>query len=579
MEIMKKIQYHIVGTLCAVFGLSACGDFLEIEPRDLVILEQFWNEKNDVDNCVAGCYEGLQAQGVVTRMMAWGEFRSENINVGLKAEDDDLHMYKLINENIDASNVYTDWSSVYNVINRCNTIILYAPGVSAKDPSYTESELKATIAEVSAIRDLCYFYLIRTFRDVPYSTVAYTDDDQKMDLPATPFNQVLDSLIADLERVQGDAQRRYPDSDENKKLYQTGRITQDAIHAMLCEMYLWKQDYRNCVKYADLVIESKVKEAEEKEGTLKSDMTRYFDGFPLIRDWTSQSGIFGTAYNEIFGDGNSTEAVFELTYMKDDNMLANGAVNTYYGYIDGGWYNRVKPSDYVGLDASNGAFKLFANNYDARCHESLNSLGATSCFIGKYVFNQQLYETSTTTTAVTRMTSGLYTKHKNHSNWIIYRLADVMLLKAEALVQLAAGDNSAELQEAFRLVDAINRRSIMKDPDKLTDKDVLSAASYGTKAAMEELVMEERHREFLFEGKRWYDLVRRSMRDGNTQYLRNQLANKGLKNGSIISSKLARMEAIFWPYYLEELKVNKNLVQNPAFGSGENSSYEKTATK
>ena len=88
----------------------------------------------------------------------------------------------------------------------------------------------------------------------------------------------------------------------------------------------------------------------------------------------------------------------------------------------------------------------------------------------------------------------------------------------------------------------------------------------------------KRHRELLFEGKRWYDLVRRSLRDGNTLYLRTQIAQKGLENASIVNSKLARMEAIFWPYNIEEMKVNKSLVQNPAFGSGEDDSIENSAT-
>jgi len=556
--------------------LTACGDFLEIEPRDKVILEQFWNDKGDVDNCVAGCYEGLQSITAVTRMAAWGEFRSENVKEGLKAEDDDLHMYKLLNENIDASNVYTDWSSLYTVINRCNTVIKYAPGVSEKDPSFTDSELNATIAEVSALRDLCYFYLIRAFRDVPYNSEAYTDDNQRMDLPATPFYDVLDSLITDLEKVKSLAVRRYP-TDGYQSLYQTGRITQDAIHAMLCEMYLWKQDYRKCIEYADLVIESKRKEANDLQGTIRSDMNNYFNGYPLIRDWTNQSGIFGNAYDAIFGTGNSTESIFELTYMRNDNMLANAFVNTYYGYDDRGWYNRVKPSDYVGLDASNNVFKLFSNNYDSRCHSSFNPMTQTSTlsYIGKYVFSASEWEVSTTDNKITPYLVGIYSKDKNHSNWIFYRLTDIMLLKAEALVQLSAGDGTPELAEAFMLANTVNKRSVMKEMDKLVAKDTLDAAAYTAKSDVEELVMEERHREFLFEGKRWFDLVRRSMRDGNTDYLRSQMGNKGLRNASAVS-KMTRMEAIFWPYYLEELKVNKNLTQNPAFGSGENSSYETT---
>lgn len=577
MTVMKKNYYRIIGLVCATCGLTSCGDFLEIEPRELVIEEQFWNEKNDVDNVVAGCYEGLQSSAVVTRMMAWGEFRSENVKVGQFAERDDLHMYKLINENIDAQNVYTNWSSFYTVINRCNTAILKAPKVADVDPSFTEGELKATVAELSALRDLCYFYLIRTFRDVPYTTTAFTDDNQKMDLPATPFKDVLDSLITDLEAVQYDAVRKYP-SDGDKKLYQTGRITQDAIHAMLCEMYLWKQDYQKCIEYADMIIESKQKDAREKEGTLLSDMNLYFDGYPLIREWTNEADRFGNSYNEIFGEGNSDESIFELTYMRNDNMLANSAVSTYYGNNDNGFYTRVQPSDYIGLDVSNNVFKFFRKKEDARGHWSFNALTttSTSSMIGKYVMSTSTWEA--TSTAIKAYLTGVWAKDKNHSNWIIYRLTDIMLMKAEALVQQAAGDADPKLEEAFNLVNVIYRRCIMKDADKITASDQLKFDDYNTKEKMEELVMEERHRELLFEGKRWYDLVRRSLRDDNTQYLRKQLGNKGLKNAGVISSKLARMEAIFWPYNLDELKVNHNLTQNPAFGSGENSSYENTAT-
>ena len=344
--------------LAAAFGLSSCSDFLDIEPRNLVILEQFWNEKTDVDNTVAGCYEGLQSTANITRMMAWGEFRSDNISIGEKAESDDYHMYKFLQANIDPNNVYTDWSSFYSVINRCNTVIFYAPQVQQKDPSFSESDLRATIAEVSAIRDLCYFYLIRSFKNVPYITTAYTDDNQPMAIPASPFEEVLDSLINDLERVKGDAVRRYP-TNGDKQYYQTSRITRDAIYAMLCEMYLWKQDYQKCIDYADLIIKSKQDKAKEDEGTLYSDMNKYFNGYPLIHDWNNQTDYYGNAFTEIFGNGNSDESIFELTYMRNDNMLANGAVNAYYGYVDGTPYFRVSPSQYIATDVENSLYKVF----------------------------------------------------------------------------------------------------------------------------------------------------------------------------------------------------------------------------
>ena len=97
---------------------------------------------------------------------------------------------------------------------------------------------------------------------------------------------------------------------------------------------------------------------------------------------------------------------------------------------------------------------------------------------------------------------------------------------------------------------------------------------YKTKSDIENLVLNERRRELMFEGKRWYDLVRRARRDGKTDYLKSESCNKYSSNKQLVESKLTRMDAIYWPYNYDELKVNKNLKQNPAFGSGLNDSYE-----
>ena len=87
-------------------------------------------------------------------------------------------------------------------------------------------------------------------------------------------------------------------------------------------------------------------------------------------------------------------------------------------------------------------------------------------------------------------------------NLILYRLSDVMLMKAEALVQIAADDNADELTEAFNIVEAVNSRSISKD---MISNDRLKINNYKGKTAMEELVLAERLRELCL-----------SARDGTT---------------------------------------------------------------
>ncbi len=582
-NIQKSSTRESVKTLLAAFVIlpsllfTSCSDFLQIEPQEIIVLGKYWDEEADVEGVVSGCYSSMQAQSVISRMMVWGEFRSDNI-VGGRNFENDIQIANIFKENINASNSYAKWGDFYNVINRCNIVLRYAPEVAQKDPSYTQSKLNATIAEVSALRDLMYFYLIRTFCDVPYITEPYLDDNQQMDIPATPFEEVLASLIEDLESKQSMAVKRYP---LTKTFYQRGRITQDAIHALLADLYLWKQDYSNVVRYADMVINAKLDEYEtEKRSRLGSvnDGNELIDGFPLINDNYNTGNYYGTAFESIFGSGNSTESIFELIFMNDDDMLDNGAVSSFYGNATT-FPGLARPSDFIGTDISDESFSIFLSKYDTRFYENLQpAQGQSNSYgINKYITLSTIVDL--TKADIQANYSSPYADGKCHSNWIVYRLSDVMLMKAEALVEMAPeGEDEASkqqsdslLHQAFAIVNAINKRSNCSKEDKNLDWD-----KYSSKSSMRALVLEERQRELMFEGKRWYDLVRRSRRDGSTTYLVGTVSRKGTSGSGALSSKLSRMEAIYWPYHIDELKVNRNLKQNPAFGSGENSSIGRT---
>ena len=502
---MKK-QHHIINKVKTVALLvamapvstllfSSCGDFLEIEPRNEIVLEKFWNEKADVDNIVTGCYSALQSDACIRRMMIWGEVRSDNIAAGTNTNND-ANLLNILNENITAKNNYTEWVSFYNVINRCNTVIKYAPEVAEIDPGYTQSELQATIAEMVALRSLSYFYLIRSFRDVPFTREAYIDDDQRMDLPATTFENVLDSLIDDLESVKAQAVKRYPTTTP---IYQTGRITQDAIYAMLSEMYLWKQDYDRCIEYADLVIESKkklAKEFQDSRQTSSSSNDENFsrtNGYPLLNNFTTNNR-FGEAFGYLFADEYryaQQEIIFQLVFSDNpsiNNMPANAAVNEFYGNQDVA-VGLLAPSDYVLEDIAKSSGR--------------NS-GNTS--IAKYVYRDLTINTGSNAQNPAVEYTRKWDVNDNGSNWIIYRLSDIMLLKAEAITQkLRDGSdedinkfNEPYLAQIFSLVNAVNKRSVCQN----VLADTLVAGDYMTKSQMEDLVMRERQRELMFEGKR-----------------------------------------------------------------------------
>ena len=597
-NIKCKIRKNVLSLIALTLGamstgvLTSCGDFLEIEPQNEITLDKFWNEKSDVDAIIAGCYSKMQSYAIISRMMIWGEFRSENVVLYSDPAEKDQDLKKVLKENITANNAYTAWGDFYYVINNCNTLLKYAPDVAKVDPSYSNSQLKADIAEATAIRSLCYFYLIRTFRNVPYSEECFLDDSQILDIEAKSFDDVLARLISSLEEVKDYALEAYPENKSDySKFYNTGRITKWAIYSMLCEMYLWQKDYAKCVEYAKLIINHKKEEVKANKSYSEADFANW-GGYPLIGTrYRSQNNTYGQSFNEIFVTGNSIESIFELTFIKgsDDKQLSNGPYSNFYGGIGrAAWVNA---SSYVSLDEPNATYKVYDKQnkgLDMRAYENMIWAGKdTPARIGKNTVKNPIYffaAPSASNFWSMMMLSDQYETHgkdaesRNKANFIFYRLSDIMLLAAEATAQMISqesGDltSQSDIEKrnyAFSLVNAVNKRSIAQTELK----DTLVMTNYNTKETITDLVYEERHRELMFEGKRYFDLVRRSQREGNTNYLAKKCANKDTDLQSIIESKMKKMDAIYWPYNLDELKVNSHLVQNPAFGSGENSSFE-----
>lgn len=590
---MKTIRKYILGALALTLGLTSCGDFLEVEPRDIITLENFWNEKSDIESVIAGCYTVMAEEEITARMMIWGEFRSENVNIADETKDPSLTL--ALKEGINATNWYTNWRAFYNVINRCNTAIYYANEVASKDPSYTVSEVSAHIAEATAIRSLMYWYLIRTFRNVPYTEEAFLDDTQEFAIPVSSFNDVLAKLIASLEAVKDNAVSSYPEvSDENslKNYYNTGRITRWAIYAMLADMYLWQQNYDKCIEYSQAIIDYKREKIKEDKDYNLSDFDK-FGGYPIIPT-RSRENTYGNAFTQIFIRGNSIESIFELNYTKTgnaENSPSNVPASNFYGNRDRSAF--VTYSSYVGLDESQETYRVYDSKnkgLDARGYENFYS-NWTPAMVRKFTASYPgPVQITFTTASVDNITKGIstslpYSTGKNYasfnkSNWIIYRLTDVMLMQAEAYALKIAeteGNVTSDidknyLQKAFNLVNAVNKRSVMQYPLK----DTLTTDNIKTKRAITDLVYQERHRELMFEGKRYYDLVRRSLRENPTssvtnEYLRSQVKNKSTALENTVNTRFALEDALFWPYFNDEVKINPYLkaAQNPAYSSGE----------
>lgn len=559
-NIKKYIPKFFVAALMNA-PLTSCDDFLSIIPLNDVVLENYWTEEADVTSCVNSCYSQLETADCLKRMLVWGEMRSDNLVTGSGAP---LDITQIAEENLLETNGYTKWESFYQCINRCNTVLYYAPSIHEKDPNYTEAELKANIAEVTTLRSLCYFYLIRTFRDVPYVTEPSIDDGQDYRVPAMKFDEVLTHIIADCEAIKDDAVRSY---GEDSELNST-RITRYAIYALLADMYLWKGDYNRCIEYCDKVIRYKQDEYEEMLQEESSLDVELYGEYPLISEAPGNSAYGGTAYTRIFGEGISFESIFELNFV-DSETKQNEMVRDFYGSVSNDAGQLSGPSYFTtGVeDGTNTYFRKTDSRFLTNMKENNSTL-----YIRKYVTEGVSYRTTVTTGGLPTVTET--TRGQNVGNWIVYRLTDLILMKAEAQIQLAGnvteGGSLSQEQEslyrsAFSCVSAVWKRANNK---RVATTDTLVYDDYATsKMSMENLIMDERQRELMFEGKRWFDLVRLCRRDGSNGRMVDKVLPKFKENTAALRIRLSAQDALYYPYNKDELRANPYLVQNPAYNN------------
>lgn len=584
---MKRNKIFKIFALAAVLvtGLSSCNDFLTIYPTDKTIGEDFWKTKEDVQGMVTGAYGSMISYGCQERAIIWGAYRSDELVKYSSYNNTNLENISAVN--LLPQNGYNSWESFYAVINRCNIVLNHAANVMENDPAFTKGDYDETRAQMLALRSLCYFYLVRTFRDVPYTTQSYEDDDQEMVIPQVAPDSVLQYCINDLEEAERYIMKSGAYGEQDWR--NVGYFTRDAVRALLADIYLWRAsinhsqaDYQKCISYADQIIKSK-DEYFQANTTGMAAIEK--DPYHLIdRDM---------AYYNIFVNGNSRESILEWQY--DGSNNSNLALENLY-YETGNSENHQTTSALMASQIFNfydekantaQGQKVYVSKNDYRYWYNVygvNSEEATELSVRKMVSQSSAVSsgsqmsTDPTKFNVGETQSNSRTFDNYRQNWIVYRLTDVMLMKAEALVQTAANDSDrVALDQAFNLVQAVNKRSMAKNVS-----DTLQISAFPDRESMELLVLAERERELCFEGKRWFDLMRYCYRHMEGVDLKTKLADrtewptlyapmlalivrKYVTGGEAVSYKMKSEPFLYWPIQERELKVNNLLKQNPVF--------------
>ncbi|MGN1255384.1 MAG: RagB/SusD family nutrient uptake outer membrane protein [Prevotella sp.] len=520
---MKKIQLIIFCLVSLLF--SSCNDFLTLYPEDDIVDDKYWTDGDKVQSVVAASYRYMADNNVVRKMLYWGELRSDNVSYSSGGDD----VKNFIDANILSSNSLVGWSGFYKVINICNNVLTKAPAVVEKDSNFTEEKLHNYMAEAYTVRALCYFYLVRAFGDVPYVT-SPSDSDQKNYLVSqSKGDSIVTALISDLT----DYAVKWAPEDWPTEAASHGRITVNAVRALLADLYLWKasdksnasaaDDYQSCVDYCDAIL---------------NDASATYTFSPQQ-----------TMYTDVFYQGNAPENIFEINFT--DGQLANSSTADVYGNPNKGKTAQVSNSQNLLNsfgDNDTRRFQYFKLNYTG----TAPNVEIASSSIFKYEGMRVPSEYGES--------SYSYRSNTSYANWIIYRLSDVYLMKAEALAELAklqGDDNKAAA--AVHLCNVVYKRA-NNDLDSLT---------YGQISDAEKVVLEERRREFCFEGKRWFDLLRKVRREGSVDDALNLLVSARSGETSLYKARLSSVDAWYLPIPKSELDANPHLHQNAYYAMKE----------
>lgn len=501
---MKTIKYWTFALLLLFVG-NSCNDWLYLEPEDGVLVNEFWQSQSDLEAGLMGCYASLLNNGNSEQMLLWGEIRADFLTY--YRIDDDNYNYRLIWQgDIKATNSFCNWGSFYQTINYCNNILEKGESILALDPSFTKSEWNEIRGEALAIRALMYFYLTRVFDQVPLVLQATNNDLQKIASPKAERAEIWAQIEADLSEAEKYIRFTYNQTTDVDK----GRMTKYSVWAIQADFYLWTENYAKSEDACDKIINS--------------------GAFWLVNgnmQWLTN----------LYDNGNSSEGIFELQFDVDK-------LNPYYGLFYTDQLYRANP-DVMESFWPTDPFLANADSADIRSDKGSYRAGM-SYSVWKYIGRDRTY---------------LKSSSEATSNFIVYRYADVLLMKAEAIAAQLDTDDPVRGAEALNIIKKIRSRahaSVLTDEGEPTSKESLLM-----------YILNERAREFAFEGKRWFDMLRYAKRDNykRLQTLKNMYQLCAPSNKLLsIQSKLNDYNSHYLPIPQADIEASGGvLIQNPYY--------------
>ena len=106
--------------LLLVSGASGCNNWLDVRPENEQPVDEFWNNKEEVDAVMMGAYQ--QLRNSLEYLVRWGELRGDVMELGPGLSSNE-NMQAVKGLDIKSDNPICKWQPFYNAIGRCNAVI------------------------------------------------------------------------------------------------------------------------------------------------------------------------------------------------------------------------------------------------------------------------------------------------------------------------------------------------------------------------------------------------------------------------------------------------------------------------
>lgn len=473
----KILKYCLI--LFALVPLS-CDKILDVNIRSSITGQNYWQNESDFNPYLIGIYARYRSH---MDDMSYGEDRSEMWKQGYNARFSSYWA-----QSITAGNT-GDWTSLYGTIGHCNLLLEKIEAFP-----FTNTVNKNRIkAETYAMRAVIYFYLAKIWGDVPLVLESVANENAPL-YARSPVAEVFTQINSDITTALG----LFPEADFVDKY----RFSKPAVYALLADVKMW---------------------SAKVLGGGATDLNAAINAIAEVEK--STAALVTTSYGSIFDSRKNSEIILSL-YLNRSEYTSGAYTNAFLRFdTSSGADNAIDlPMSLVGQQAyclSTDALALFAK-YPTDKRISRTYIPEIMKGVVKNYWPNKFIGTKYADDRIP------------DSDFIIYRLSDMLLLKAEAYAALGQIDNSLTYL------------------NKVKSRAGIANYTETTKALVEKEILDERGRELYHENKRWWDLVR-AHKSGVVdiyQYIPN------LKG---------KTTPIYWAVHTNVLAKNSKLVQTAGY--------------